>query len=172
MHLEPGERRRPIEGLRYARHLAQILLAHGRDHARDLQGERRVDARRARDDDPRLSVDVGEIDIVIEAAPAQRVGQFACAVRGQHDARDRGRLDRAELGNTDLEVGQKLEQERLEFLVGAIDLVDQKHRRLLAADRGKQRPLQQISSRKRYALRWRRHSSPTPSRVLMARSWR
>ena len=54
------------------------------------------------------------------------------------------RLDRAELGNADLEVGQQLEQERLELLVGAVDLVDQQHRRLLAADGGEQRPLEQI----------------------------
>ena len=55
-----------------------------------------------------------------------------------------GRLDRAELGNADLEVGQKLEQKGLELLVGAVDLVDQQHRRRLAADGGQQRPLQQI----------------------------
>ena len=126
-------------------HLAQILLAHGVDHARDLQGQRRVDAGRAREDDPRLAVDVGEIDVVIEAAAAQRVGQLARAVRGEHHARDRGRLDGAELGDADLEVGQQLEQEGLEFLVGAVDLVDQQHRRIDAADGGEQRPLEQIA---------------------------
>ena len=34
------------------------------------------------------------------------------------------RLDRAELGDRDLEVGEELEQERLELVVGAVDLVD------------------------------------------------
>ena len=47
-------------------------------------------------------------------------------------------------GIDDLEVRQQLEQERLELLVGAVDLVDQQHRRFRAADRGEQRPLQQI----------------------------
>ena len=53
-------------------------------------------------------------------------------------------LDGAELRNADLEIGEKLEQKRLELLVGAIDFVDQQHRRRLAADGGKQRPLEQI----------------------------
>ena len=101
-----------------------------------------------RADDPRLTIDIGKIDVVVEAAPAQRVGELARAVRGEHDARDRRRFDRAELGNGDLEVGQELEQEGLEFLVGAVDLVDQQDRRLLAPDRGQQRPLKQIFSEK------------------------
>ena len=40
----------------------------------------------------------------------------------------RGR-DRAELGDRDLEIGEHLEQEGLERLVGAVELVDQQHRR-------------------------------------------
>ncbi len=40
----PGERRRPVERLGDARHLAQVLLADRRHHARDLQRQRRVDA--------------------------------------------------------------------------------------------------------------------------------
>ena len=39
------------------------------------------------------------------------------------------RPDRAELGDRDLPLRQHLEQERLERLVGAIDLVDEQHRR-------------------------------------------
>jgi hypothetical protein len=76
VHLEPGERRRPVERFRDARHLEQILLAHRRDHARDLQRQRRVDARRACADDLRLTIDIGKIDVVVEAAPAQRVGEL------------------------------------------------------------------------------------------------
>ncbi len=98
----------------------------------------------ARQDDFRLAVDFGKIDVVIKTAPAQRVGQFARAVRRQHDARDRYRLDGAKLGNADLKIGQKLEQKRFELLVGAIDFVDQQHRRRGAADGGEERPFQQI----------------------------
>ena len=75
--VEARERRRPVERLRDAGHLAQVLLADRRDHARDLQGQRDIDAGRARQDDLRLAIDLGEIDVVIEAAAAQRVGQFA-----------------------------------------------------------------------------------------------
>ena len=54
---------------------------------------------------------------------------LAGAVGGDdHDRRLRG-LDRAELRDGHLEVGQHLEQERLERLVGAVELVDQEHRR-------------------------------------------
>ena len=44
------------------------------------------------------------------------------------------RLERAELGHRDLEVGEHLEQERLELGVGAIDLVDEQHAALRRAD--------------------------------------
>ena len=40
-----------------------------------------------------------------------------------------GGADRAELGNRDLELREQLEQVALELLVGAVDLVDQQHRR-------------------------------------------
>ena len=85
---------------------------------------------------------------MIEAAPAQRVGEFAGAVRGQHHARDRDGLDGAELGDADLKVREQFQKERLEFLVGAVDLVDQQHRWRGAADGGEQRPFQQVFFRK------------------------
>jgi hypothetical protein len=50
--------------------------------------------------------------------------------RDDHDRRLR-RLDRAELGDRHLEVGQHLEQIGLERLVGAVELVDQQDRRAL-----------------------------------------
>ena len=168
--LKPGKRRRPIERFGNAWNLTQILLANGIDHARDLQRQRGVDAGRARQDDPRFAVDVGEIDIVIEAAPAQRVGQFAGAVGGQHHARDRGRFDGAKFRDADLEFRQQLEQESLEFLVGAVDLVDQQHRRLFAAYGGEQRPLEQIALGEDVLLDT--VGVLDPSRVLMASSWR
>ena len=55
-------------------------------------------------------------------------------------------------GNRDLEVRQQFEQERLELVVGAVDLVDQQHRRRGAADRGQQRPFQQVFFRKDLVL--------------------
>ena len=124
--------------------LAQVLLAHRRHHAGDLKRQGRVDLRPAGEDDARLAIDFGKVDIVIETAAAESVRQLARAVRGEHDARDGAGVDRAELGDAHLEVGEELEQEGLELLVGPVDLVDEQDRRRLAADGGKERPLEQI----------------------------
>jgi hypothetical protein len=71
--------------------------------------------------------------------------EFARAVRGEHDERAPPRGDRAELRDRDREVGQELEQERLELVVGAVDLVDQQHRRVgrIRLERLQQRSPQQ-----------------------------
>ena len=66
---------------------------------------------------------------MIEAAPLQRVVDLAGAVGGDEHDRRRGGADRADLRNGDLVVGQHLQQERLERLVGTVELVDQQHRR-------------------------------------------
>ena len=73
-------------------------------------------------------------------------GFDAGGVRGQDHRRDRHRADRAQFGNADLEVRQNLQQIGLEFFVGAVDLVDQQHRRIVLADRLEQRAAQQGSS--------------------------
>ena len=53
----------------------------------------------------------------------------ARAVRREHrDRRHLGAHD-AELGHRDRPVGEDLEQERLELVVGPVDLVDEQHRR-------------------------------------------
>ena len=46
-------------------------------------------------------------------------------------------------GMRDLEVGQHLQQERLELVVGPVDLVDEQDRPVAGADRLEQRPLEQ-----------------------------
>ena len=53
------------------------------------------------------------------------------------------RRDRAQLRDRDREVGEELEQERLELVVGAVDLVDQQHDLLVGLERLEQRPPQQ-----------------------------
>ena len=59
------------------------------------------------------------------------------------DRRPPARLDRADLGDRDLEVREHLEKEGLELLVGPVDLVDQQHDRPVAVDRLEQRPADQ-----------------------------
>ena len=82
---------------------------------------------------------------MIEAAALDRVVDFARAVGRDDDRRWRGRANGAELGNRDLVVRQHFEQVRLEGFVGAIELVDQEHRRdsILGRQRLQQRPAQQ-----------------------------
>src|SRR3984957_14979919 len=144
LDLEAGEGGRPIERFRDAWNLLQLFLAQHSDHARDLKGKIRVEAGLAVEQDRRLAIDVRKIEIVIKAAAAQSVRQFARGVGGQHDPRDRKRRNRAEFGNRDLKVRQKFEQERLEFLIRTVDFVDQQHWRRLLPDGFEQRPLKQI----------------------------
>ena len=77
---------------------------------------------------------------MVERPALERVVQLARAVRRQHDHRPALAANRADLRNGDLEVRQHLEQERLELVVGAVDLVDQEDDRLVALDRLEQRP--------------------------------
>ena len=127
---------RPVERLGHAGRLGQPEPAHHLHEAGDLLGQQMVDAFDLGLDDADFLVEVRIVDPQVQAAPLERVGQLARAVRGQHHVRPMLGVDRAELRDRHLEVGQHFEQERLELLVGAIDLVDQQHRRLvLARDR-------------------------------------
>ena len=85
---------------------------------------------------------LGEVDEEMEAAPLERVGHLAGVVAGEDDERHVTGPQRAELGHAHLEVGEHLEEERLELGVGLVDLVDQEHAGLLRADRLQQRPRQ------------------------------
>src|ERR1700722_10677475 len=127
LNIKAGEGGGPVERFGDAWNLLQVFLAQHPDHARDLEGEIRVEVGLAVEQNRRLAIDVGEIEIVIEAAAAQRVREFARGVGGQHHARNRKRINRAEFRDRDLKVGQELEQESLKLFVGAIDLVDQQH---------------------------------------------
>ncbi len=63
-HPEADERGGPIKRLGDARRLAQIFLAYGLNHGRDLQRQRRIDARQSREKDARLAFHVGKVDVV------------------------------------------------------------------------------------------------------------
>ena len=72
----------------------------------------------------------------------------SCSSRVRFEVRITAGRRRAEIvpssGNRDLEVREHLEQERLELLVGPVDLVDQQDDRLVAVDRLEQRPPDQV----------------------------
>src|SRR5205823_9845868 len=69
---------------------------------------------------------------VIEATPLQRVMDLAGTVRGDDNDRRMLRVYGADLRDRHLKVGEQLEEVGLERLVGAVELVDQQHRRVLA----------------------------------------
>src|ERR1700685_4343472 len=124
-----------VDGLADARRLGQVELPEPLDGGDDLTGQRRRDAGLADQNDLDLAFGGRIADPVVQAAPLERVVQLAGAVGGEYHQRRAGRLDGADLGDADLEVGQHLEQERLEFVVGAVDLVDQQHGLIPGPDR-------------------------------------
>ena len=161
------ERGRPVERLGDARRLEQVLLAQRLHEMHDLLRQALADARHLGAHDRELALGVGIADPVIEAAALQRVVDLARAVRGDDDDRRMRRLHRAELGDRDLEVGQHLEQERLEGFVGAVELVDQQHRRAvgIGLERLQQRPLdEEAAPRTRRGRAGRGRRRPRPPR--------
>ena len=64
-------------------------------------------------------------------------------IAGDDDVGYGGRFDGADLGDADLPVRQDFQEEALELLVGAVELVDEEHRRALARDRFQQRALEE-----------------------------
>ena len=62
--------------------------------------------RHPRQDDRLLALGVGVVEVQVEAAALERLGQLAAGVGGEHDERPPGRDDRAELGDRHLEVAR------------------------------------------------------------------
>ena len=98
-----------------------------------------------REHDLELALEARVVDPVVEAAALQGVVNLAGPVAGQdHPGREHG-PDRANLGHRHLEVGQDLEQVRLELLVRPVDLVDQQDRghAVVGIERLEERPADQ-----------------------------
>ena len=140
---EQQQRARPVDRLRDRGRLLEVELAHLRDHLDELRRDRLGQLGRVQAHDRQLVLALGVVEPQVEAAALERLRQLARVVRGQQHDRMGARLDAAQLGDRDLEVGQQLEQHRLELLVGLVDLVDQQHDRLLGGDRGHQRAREQ-----------------------------
>ncbi len=84
---------------------------------------------------------------MVETAALQRVVNFTGAVRGDDDDRRLRRLHGAEFGYRDLEIAENFQEISLESLVGAVEFVDQQHRRAghIRLQRLQQRPFDQIA---------------------------
>src|SRR5487761_98603 len=141
---EGRERTRPVQRLGHTRHLVQIHAAQPLHEGGHLAGETFGGLGGARADDLDLFLQVRVIDPVIEAPALQGVMHLAGPVGGDDHKGRLLRLDRAELRDRHLEGGQQLQQEGLELLVGAVDLVDEqdRRRRVVVVDGVQQRPPQ------------------------------
>ena len=161
---EGRERLRPVDRLGDARRLREIEPAEAGDETGDLLGESLGDPRDAKLHDLDLALESGVADPVEETAPLEGVVELTRPVRRQDDDRAPVRLDRPDLRDRDLEVGEHLEEEGLELVVRAVDLVDEEDDRLLALDRLEERPADQEVGPKSS------RSSTVPS--WAARMWR
>ena len=139
---EGDQRLRPVDRLGDARRLGQVEPAQLLHEGGGLGGQALRHAGHAGAHDLDLALERGVPDPVVEAAALESVVQLAGAVRGEDHQRPPLGPDRPDLGDRDLEVREQLQQEGLELVVGAVDLVDQQHRRLrvVVVDRVQQRP--------------------------------
>ena len=123
--MERGQGLRPVERLGHAGHLGQSDGPHRLHEARDLTRQALVHPRHLPGDDAHFLLEAREVDPEVEAPAPEGIGELADAVRGQDDVGRLRRLDGADLGDGDLELGEDLEQESLELLIGPVDLVDE-----------------------------------------------
>ena len=141
--LQRDQRARPVDGLRDGRRLLELELAQPADGGDELLGDLGLELGHLRQHDLPLAGGVRVVEVQVEAAPLEGLRQLAARVGGEDDQRAAYGDDGAELGDGHLEVREHLEQQPLDLDVGLVDLVDEQHGRLLAADRGQQRPGEQ-----------------------------
>ncbi len=137
----------PVDRLPHARQLVELLAAQPSHGRADSAGDLVRHTGHPRSNDLGLAPAVRVLDPVIEAAALERVVELARAVGGDHHQRPAASGNGAELRDRHLEVGQELEQEGLELVVGAVHLVDQQHHRALVLERLEQRSPQQVLAR-------------------------
>src|SRR2546430_422938 len=147
------QRLRPVERLRDAGDLGEPHPAQRLHEPRDLAGEALVERRHLELDDPDLFVEVRIVDPQVEAASAERVGQLARAVGGEHDVRWVRGLDGPDLRDRHLPIREDLEHEGLQLFVASVDFVDEEDGRLIRLrDRLQQRTAEQEVFREYFAL--------------------
>src|SRR3984957_16166736 len=143
LHAEQHERAGPVDGLGDRRSLAQLERAQRAHDARHLVGQLFANARHLGPHDLTLALQVRVVDVQVEAATLERLGELAGVVgRQEHHGQLRGPHG-PELGDRHLVLREDLEQEGLGLELDAVDLVDQEHDGLGGTDRLEQWPRQQ-----------------------------
>src|SRR3954447_21686916 len=142
---EGHERLGPVQGLGDARRLVEVHVSqilHGLGH---LAGQVLLGHGDPETDDLHLPLQAGMVYVEVQAAPLEGVVDLAGPVGGQDgDRRTLGPYG-PQLRDGDGELGEDLQQERLELVVGTVDLVDEQHRRHRAVvlERLQERPAHQ-----------------------------
>ena len=109
-----------------------------------LDGQMLVDIGGLGPDDGGLPLNVRVLQIEVGAPPPQGLAQRPGAVGGQDDEGDGAGPDHPGFRDGDLHFAEKLQQERLEFLIGFVDLIDEQDHRLFRTDSPQQGAFQQV----------------------------
>ena len=149
------ERRDPVDRLGHTRGLLNVAVPNTCHRVRHLHREHLRGALDAAPHDLNLALGGRIVDPVVETAALHRVVEVPRAVRGQHDDRRVRRPNGPDLGNRHRGIGEQLEQERLEVVIRAVDLVDQENGRPRAGmlERAEQRAANQIVGTEEVLLR-------------------
>src|SRR5206468_3832186 len=134
LHVEEQQRASPIQRLADRRDLLEVELADSLDGVHHLSGQLFLDTGNLQPDDAQLLLERRKVDVKVKAPALQRVRHLTRVVAGQHDSRDVLGADRPEFRDADLEIGEDLQQERLELRIRLVDLVDQEDGRSVRRD--------------------------------------
>ena len=168
---EQHERARPVERLGDRRRLAQLERAQRAHDAGHLVGQLLADAGHLGPHDLALAVEVRVVDVQVQAAALERLGELAGVVRGEEDHGQLRGAHGAELGDRHLVLREDLEQQRLGLELDAVDLVDEEHHGLGGPDRLEQRPGQQEVLREDVLLELLPATGPPVSALPCSPAW-
>ena len=136
---EHRQRPGPVHGLRDARRLAEVEPAQPADDLDEVLGGRVGQAGLLAPQDLELALGARVVEKQVQAAALERGGQVAGVIRGEDDARRVAGQERAYLRHRYLILGEHFEEDRLQGLVRAVNLVDQQHHGIGRADGFEQR---------------------------------
>ncbi len=119
----------PVDGLRNAGLLEEIFFAEPVNEGNELTAKLYAELWYFKRKYLLFRLQGRVIDPVIQASPPQSIVNLTGAVRGDDDDRRSICRDGAKFRDCELEVGQELQEECLERLISAVDLVDQQHGR-------------------------------------------
>src|ERR671911_720869 len=126
---EGHERLGPVQGLRDARRLVEIHAPEVLHSLGHLAGEALLSSRYPETNDLHLPLQAWMVYVEVQAAALEGVVDLAGPVGGQDGDRRTVGPYRAQLRDGDGELGEDLQQESLELVVGPIYLVDEQYRR-------------------------------------------